>query len=103
MAVYASSSFQTYQTKRMSDPNLVYSGLSQRTSVGGHELKIEIVRLEPDTKWSLEVVDSDGTSTVWDDLFDTDQEALDEVFRTIKEEGLSAFRDSGNVIRFPKK
>jgi hypothetical protein len=51
----------------------------------------------------LEVVDSDGTSTVWDDLFGTDQEALDEVFRTIKEEGLSAFRDSGNVIRFPKK
>ena len=51
----------------------------------------------------MEVVDEDGTSTVWDDLFDTDQAALDEVLKTIKEEGLSAFRDSGNVVSFPKK
>ena len=87
----------------MPDPNLVDSGLSQRTTIEGHEFKIEIYRLEHEPQWSLEVVDEDGTSTVWDDLFDTDQAALDEVLKTIKEEGLSAFRDGGNVIPFPKK
>ena len=87
----------------MPDPNLVISGLSQRTSVDGHKLQIEIVRLEHETNWSLEIVDEDGTSTVWDDLFDTDQAALDEAFKVIREEGLSAFRDSGNVVQFPKQ
>ena len=87
----------------MPDPNLVDSGLSQRTIIEGHEFKIEIYRLEHEPQWSLEVVDEDGTSTVWDDLFGTDQAALDEVLKTIKEEGLSAFRDGGNVISFPKK
>jgi hypothetical protein len=87
----------------MPDPNLIDSGLSQRATVEGHELQIEIYRLEHEPRWSLEVVDEDGTSTVWDDLFDTDQAALDEVLKTIMEEGLSAFRDSGNVVSFPKK
>jgi len=87
----------------MPDPNLINSELSQQISVEGHELRIEIVRLEHETQWSLEVVDEDGTSTVWDDLFDTDQSALDAAFEVIREEGLSAFRDSGNVIQFPKK
>lgn len=86
----------------MPDPNLVDSGLSQRVTVDGHDFQIEIYRLEYDTQWSLEVVDEDGTSTVWDDLFDSDQTALDEVLKTIKEEGLSAFRDSENVVPFPK-
>ena len=87
----------------MPDPNLIDSGLSQRATVEGHELQIEIYRLEHEPRWSLEVVDEDGTATFWDDLFDTDQAALDEVLKTIKEEGLSAFRDSGNVVSFPKK
>jgi hypothetical protein len=87
----------------MQDPNIVSSGRSQRTIIEGHEFRIEIYRLETDTTWTLEVVDEDGTSTVWDDQFDTDQAALDEVMSTINEEGLSAFRDSGNVIKFPKR
>jgi hypothetical protein len=71
--------------------------------VEGHEFQIEIYRLEVDPTWTLEVVDEDGTSTVWDDTFDSDQAAMDELMRTIKKEGLSAFRDSGNVIKFPKR
>lgn len=87
----------------MTEPNLVYSGLSQWTTIEGHKFKIEIYRLENEPQWSLEVVDEDGTSTIWDDLFDADQAALDEVLKAIEEEGLSAFRDSGNVVPFPKK
>jgi hypothetical protein len=87
----------------MPDPNIVLSGLSQKIMVEGHEFQIEIYRLEVDPTWTLEVVDEDGTSTVWDDTFDSDQAAMDELMRTIKKEGLSAFRDSGNVIKFPKR
>ncbi len=87
----------------MSDPNLIDSGLSQRTTVEGHEFRIEIYRIETEPKWSLEVVDEEGTSTVWDDFFDTDQAALDEVLRAIAEEGLAAFQENPNVIPFPKR
>jgi len=37
------------------------------------------------------VVDETGTSTVWDDLFPTDQAALDEALKTIREEGIGTF------------
>jgi hypothetical protein len=86
----------------MPDPNIVDSGLSQRITVDGHELKIEIYRLEHDTQWSLEIVDEDDTSTVWDNLFDTDQGALDAALKMVTEEGLSGFRDSENVVPFLK-
>lgn len=68
--------------------------------VEGHEYSIEIYRIDTIPQWSLEVHE-DGTSTVWDDLFDIDQEALDEVMKAIQEEGLGAFRDTGNVVPFP--
>jgi hypothetical protein len=86
----------------MTDPNLITSGLSQRTTVEGRLFEISIVRLEHDPNWSLEVVDEEGNSTVWDDLFDSDQAALDEVMRAIRKEGLGAFEESGNVVPFPK-
>jgi hypothetical protein len=87
----------------MTDPNIVHSGLSQKMTVQDHELSIEIYRLEHEPNWALEVVDEEGTSTVWDDQFETDQAALDEVLGTIEKEGLSAFRDDGNVFPFPSR
>ena len=89
--------------KKMADPNLVHSGLSQRITVEGHEFSIEIYSLEHEVAWSLEVVDDEGTSTVWDDLFDTDQAALDEVLKAVEKEGRGAFRENADVIPFPKK
>jgi hypothetical protein len=89
--------------KQMADPNLVHSSLSQRITVEGHEFSIEIYRLEHEAAWSLEVVDDEGTSAVWDDLFDTDQAALNEVLKAIEKEGLGAFRENADVIPFPKK
>lgn len=87
----------------MSDPNLITSGLSRRVTVEGHELRIEIYKLEDDKSWTLEVVDEEGTSFVWDDLFASDQDAIDEALNLIETEGLSAFRDNDNVIPFPKR
>lgn len=81
----------------MHDENdLIYSPLQQTYSEGGSLVEIHIYRL-PDTKWSLEVVDEHNTSTVWDDLFETDEEALEVALQELKEEGIAAFlaKDSG--------
>ncbi len=40
--------------------------------------------------WILEVVDEFNDSTIWDDPFATDQAALDEALRTIREEGIDS-------------
>ena len=88
----------------MTDPDLVHSGLSQRVTVEGQEFHVEIYRLEHQTTWTLEVVDAkDGASTLWDDEFETAQNAMDMVLKTIEEEGLGAFRESADVIEFPKR
>jgi hypothetical protein len=87
----------------MADPNIVNSGLSRKIVVGGLGFRVEIYRLEHETGWSLEVIDKDGTSTVWDEQFKSDQEALDEVLKAIRDEGAAAFMDRGNVVPFPKR
>ncbi len=87
----------------MDEPNLIISSRSQRVSVEGHPLSIEIYRIETEPKWSLEIVDQEGTSTVWEDLFVTDADALEEALKAINEEGIGAFRDNGNVVPFRKK
>jgi len=40
--------------------------------------------------WSLEVTDETGASTVWDDRFETDQAALDEIQRVIEKDGIAS-------------
>jgi hypothetical protein len=74
----------------VSDPKLIQSALSRTVREDGTEVRIDIYRLET-TDWTLEVVDEAGTSTVWDDLFPTDQAALDEALKTFREEGMGTF------------
>lgn len=74
-------------------PNLVYSNLSRMVTKDGVTVEVSIVRLENETKWSLDVVDPSGGSTVWDDLFSSDQEALAEFERTVAKEGIRTFLD----------
>ena len=87
----------------MTDPNIVTSSLSQQITIDGYKFSAEIYKLEEEKEWALEVVDDEGTSIVWDDLFPSDQAAFDELQKAIKEEGLSAFRENANVVPFPKK
>jgi hypothetical protein len=82
------------------EPNLVHSGLSRMVTRGGVTVEVSIVRLENETAWSLEVVNSAGTSTVWDDLFLSDEDAYAEFERTVAEEGIRTFLDGGKVILF---
>ena len=43
-----------------------------------------------DGGWILEVVDENDNSTVWDEPFDSDQSALDEVLETIEDDGIDS-------------
>jgi hypothetical protein len=58
-------------------------------------VRVEIYRLAGSGEgWSLEVVDQDGTSTVWKDLFANDQDAYAEVSQTLETEGIRSFAGS---------
>ena len=63
--------------------------LSRVVASDGQSVEVQIYRIEPGP-WVLEAVDEFGNSTVWDDQFDTDQQALDELMRTIADEGIAA-------------
>jgi hypothetical protein len=82
------------------DPNIVKSDLSQTVKRDGVTAEVSIIRLEHETEWSLEVVNSAGTSIVWDDQFASDDEAFAEFERTVAEEGMRTFLDKGSVIPF---
>jgi uncharacterized protein len=77
------------------DIEVIDSPLSQSYSADGHTLSIEIYRI-PDTEWTLEIVNEQGTTTVWNTLFHTDQEALDEAFATLQAEGIASFVANAN-------
>lgn len=72
------------------DMEIFHSPLAQTYNSGGHTLRIDIYR-SADSLWTLEVVDEEGTSTVWDDPFETDKAALETAFLAIEEEGVASF------------
>ena len=45
----------------------------------------------PDTGWTLEVVDVYNNSTVWDDVFATDTEALRVALEELEADGIEAY------------
>ena len=82
------------------EPNIVTSGKSQKITINGLPFSIEIYRLEDDTTWTLEVVDQENASHVWNDEFVSDTEARDTAIAAIKSEGAVAFMRSDNVVPF---
>ncbi len=84
------------------EPNLVTSSLSRNVTQDGITVEICIYRLETKTEWSLEVVNSAGTSIVWTYQFSSDEAANEEFLRTVAEEGMATFLDDTKVIPFPR-
>jgi hypothetical protein len=82
------------------EPNPVISSLSGEVTKENATVEGNIVRLERKATWSLKVGNDGGTSIVWDDLCPSDNDAYDELLRTLAEEGMQAFLDRGNVIPF---
>ena len=83
-------------------PNIVDSDLSGIVSKDDITVEVFIYRLENESKWSLEVLNNAGTSIVWDNLFDSDEDAYAEFQQTVEEEGIRAFLDNQNVIPFKR-
>jgi len=71
-------------------PKIIDSKHSGYVTRDGVTVELCIYRLVH-TKWSLEVVDAEGTSTVWDDEFDTDDAAPAEFEKTVRESGMLEF------------
>ena len=84
------------------EPNLITSRFSQHVTEDGVTVELCRYRLEDSPQWSLEVVNSKGTSIVWDDLFESDAIAYEEFRKTVTEDGMISFLDDGNVIQFPR-
>ena len=73
----------------MVEPDLVTSPLSQDYEKDGHTVKVDIYSTGKND-WILEVVDTDGTSTVLDGTFETDGLAFKEFQRTVEVEGVES-------------
>ena len=82
------------------DPNLLHSSLSGNMTRDGITIDVQIYKVENVPGWALEVINHNGTSTVWDDLFETDDAAHSAFIATISEEGIETFLDSATVIPF---
>jgi hypothetical protein len=82
------------------DPELVSSKYSGPVTRQGITVQLAIYRLDGDLHWVLEVVNENGTSTVWDELFDTDSAAYDAFQSAVEEEGMSAFLDKTDGVTF---
>ena len=72
-----------------------YSTLCQKVTSEGKSVQVYIYE-DGKGGWILEVVDEYDNSTVWDDPFKTDDEALDAVFDTIEKEGISSLIGTEN-------
>jgi len=75
------------------DYKIVYSPLCRQVSQDGRTVDVHIYRGEQEDTWILEVVSEDGSSTVWDDRFQSDHDALAELNATIMAEGMAAFEE----------
>jgi RPA family protein len=75
------------------DPQIEASPLC--TSVTREGITVRVYRIaESGEGWSLEVVDPDGGSIVWSDLFATDRDAYAEFTQTLEAEGIRSFAGS---------
>lgn len=72
------------------DPKLIISPLSCQYTEDGITIDVQIYKLEDGEGWTLELVDEENSSTVWEELFPTDEAAWQEFETGVTEIGLAA-------------
>jgi hypothetical protein len=72
------------------DPKLIISPLSCQFTEDGITIDVQIYKLEDGEGWTLELVDEENSSTVWEELFPTDEAAWREFEAGVMEIGLAA-------------
>ena len=70
------------------DPEIIVSKLSCTFLEGDLQVDVHIFRLE-DSAWSLEVIDEDNTSFVYNEEFETDEAAWQAFEDDVRELGLA--------------
>ena len=73
--------------------NLILSALSQQFTEDDITVQVDIYRLEEEEGWTLEVIDENDISFVYEDLFESDQEAWDAFLADVEEYGLADIID----------
>jgi hypothetical protein len=66
------------------EPKLVTS--EKKIVVDGYPFSINTSRFETETTWTLEVVDHEGNSHVWEEQFTSDTEARDAAINALETE-----------------
>lgn len=79
------------------DPPLIASKHNGFFTKDGITVEVQIYRLAH-TKWTLEVVDPEKNSIVWDDEFATDDDAHAEFLRTVETEGITSLLYAPNRL-----
>lgn len=79
------------------EPPLIASKHNGFVTKDGITVQVQIYRL-PHTKWTLEVVDPENNSMVWDDEFATDDDAHAEFLRTVETEGITSLLYAPNRL-----
>ena len=77
------------------EPTIIHSPLERRIEDDGTFIQVHIYRGENEPTWILEVVDEEDASTLYDDPFESDQTALDEVMATIQKYGIRVYLEDG--------
>lgn len=71
------------------ESKFVLSHLSQSFEENGIHVQVNIYRLEDESVWWLRVIDEEGMFTIWDEPFDSDQEAWDYFRGEVADNGLA--------------
>ena len=88
------------------EPTLIYSSMNGPFTKDGMTVEVSIISSDMDPTWSLEVINSSGTSIVWNGQFESDDQAYAAFKLVVDEEGMQAFQDEAersNVIPFPRR
>jgi len=72
------------------EQQVIQSKHTQQYSANGKTVEIDIYRTE-DSGWILEIVDENNNSTLWEDEFEKEDDAIAEALDALKEEGIDNF------------
>lgn len=76
--------------REFNENDLIDSPLNRSYTRDGNTVQIEIYRM-PGTPWTVEVIDEFNNSTLWDEEFVTDAEALAFALQELEQNGISEF------------
>lgn len=77
------------------DPDIEFSPLGQMVTRDGLTVRVVIFRVpELDSRWTLEVIDQQETSTVWDEVFETDDDAFTMFQRALEAHGIAGLTET---------